>query len=145
MLRCLGLFLLFFCILTNQASAHPHRLTCAKMYNKTDCRIAQELPIETAMTVDEALEKLFNLENTKHGEDSLEEREFSQIKLEHIIRNGINFLQRDGATVFLRKSKRGIYDFVVMGEKGIITALNNLDIQAIRNLARNHGWEIHIP
>jgi hypothetical protein len=97
------------------------------------------------MSVEEAIAKLLESNNTKHGEESLEKRGFSQAKIEHIIKRRMNFLQRDGATVFLRKSKKGIYDFVVMGEKGVITAMNNLGVQAIRNLARNYGWEIHIP
>lgn len=84
---------------------------------------------------------------TKHALEHFIDRGFSRIsQLDEII-DGATFVtkQADGATVFIRERlKNGAkrWDVIIEGDKGIVTAIWNLnEVRKVRALARNYRWE----
>lgn len=105
-------------------------------------RVAQGVYEPVALTVEEALN--LALKHTNHASWSIVKRAFSKEEIIEIITNGKRFLQWDKATVCLNKGRKGLYDFVVVGGEGIITAVKKKNIKDIRGFAKRYIWEIYI-
>ena len=76
---------------------------------------------------------------TVHGAERLAERGFSQADVV-LTKSGQQFLQRDGATVFLKEVAPGKFNVLIEGQRGVVTALKNVSEKSIAKLAANHGW-----
>lgn len=57
------------------------------------------------------------------------------------IKSGLRLIQADGAAVFLKEVAPGKFDFIVQGERGIVTAHRGWTAKAVTRIARNYGWE----
>lgn len=81
------------------------------------------------------------MKKTKHGQYRAREREYSDERIDEIIRNpSYKFYQPDGAEVFVRKTGRGEgYDIVIKGTGGVVTVIHARI--ALSNLARNYNWQ----
>lgn len=51
--------------------------------------------------------------------------------------------QEDGATVYIKRTvgRRRRYDFVIEGEKGLVTGMRGKTRHEMNNLAHNYEWE----
>jgi hypothetical protein len=76
---------------------------------------------------------------TVHGAERLAERGFTQADI-ILTKSGQQFLQKDGAMVFLKEVTPGKFNVIVEGKRGVITALKNVSERGIRRLAANYGW-----
>lgn len=77
---------------------------------------------------------------TAHGAERLEQAGFTDdlvaaTKAGHVTR------QANGATVYVNEATPGRFDFIVEGERGVITAHRNWRQGAVDRLAKNYGWE----
>lgn len=77
---------------------------------------------------------------TAHGAERLARSGFTDDLVNLTKTEGRIFRQSDGATVFLRESSPGRFDFIVTGEKGVVTAHRNWSRRAIERIAKNYGW-----
>ena len=90
---------------------------------------------------------LFEGENvvkkTKHGQYRAQEKEYSDERIDEIMRNpSYKYYQPDGAEVFVKKTGRGKgYDIVITGVGEIVTAIHADTRSALSNLARNYNWQ----
>jgi len=90
---------------------------------------------------------LFEGENvvkkTKHGQYRAQEREYSDERIDEIMRNpSYKYYQPDGVEVFVKKTGRGKgYDIVIKGVGGIATAIHADTRSALSNLAKNYNWQ----
>lgn len=78
---------------------------------------------------------------TAHGAQRLANAGFTDDLIALTKAQGMRLRQADGATVYLREVSSGRFDFIVEGNRGIITAHRNWRTDAVTRVARNHGWE----
>jgi hypothetical protein len=76
---------------------------------------------------------------TVHGAERLAERNFSQADIA-LTKSGKQFLQSDGATVFVKEVAPGKFNVLIEGQRGVVTALKNLSEKSLAGLAANFGW-----
>ncbi|MFL6207266.1 MAG: RHS repeat-associated core domain-containing protein [Pyrinomonadaceae bacterium] len=76
---------------------------------------------------------------TIHGTQRLAERTFSAADIA-LTKSGKQFLQRDGATVFLKEVAPGKFNVLVEGQRGVVTALKNVAEKKVAKLAAKYGW-----
>ncbi|HKO42108.1 MAG TPA: RHS repeat-associated core domain-containing protein [Pyrinomonadaceae bacterium] len=76
---------------------------------------------------------------TKHGAERLAERGFTSADIT-LTKSGSQFLQKDGARVFLKEVSSGRFNVIVEGQRGVVTALKDVSERKIAKLARNYGW-----
>jgi hypothetical protein len=76
---------------------------------------------------------------TVHGGVRLAGRGFTEADVA-LTKTGIQFLQRDGATVFFKEVAPGKFNVIVEGERGVVTALKNISEKSAARLAKNYGW-----
>jgi hypothetical protein len=83
------------------------------------------------------------MKKTKHGQYRAQEREYSNERIDEIMRNPSHkYYQLDGAEVFVKKTGRGKgYDIVIKGVGGVVTAIHADTRRALTNLARNYNWQ----
>ncbi len=83
------------------------------------------------------------MKKTKHGQYRTREREYSDERIDEIMRNPSHkYYQPDGAEVFVKKIGRGKgYDIVIKGVGGVVTAIRVDTRRALSNLARNYNWQ----
>ena len=77
---------------------------------------------------------------TKHGMERLRERGFSQNDILYTKTTSNIKIQNDGAKVYIKKTDAGKFNIVVEGERGIITALKNIDEKSLERLTKNYNW-----
>jgi hypothetical protein len=77
---------------------------------------------------------------TTHGAQRLAQFGFTDDLVRLTKTEGQVLRQADGATVYLRQSSPGRFDFIVEGERGVITAHRNMPQKAIDGLAQRYGW-----
>jgi hypothetical protein len=78
---------------------------------------------------------------TAHGAERLAQSGFTDDLVRLTKSEGQVLRQADGATVYLRESAPGRFDFIVEGERGVITAHTNMPQRAIDGLASRYGWK----
>lgn len=78
---------------------------------------------------------------TIHGGERLIEAGFTDDLVTLTRTEGISFAQADGAQVFLREVSPGRFDFIVQGQRGVITAHRGWSTKNVERLARNYGWD----
>jgi hypothetical protein len=82
---------------------------------------------------------------TKHGVQRLIERGFipEEVKILYYEAD-LTCIQTDGAKVFIKFVGQSRYNVMVynQAEKGVVTALKNIDKKALTNLGKNHGWKL---
>jgi len=78
-------------------------------------------------------------EATIHGATRLAARGFTEAEIA-VTRTGVQMLQRDGATVFLKEVTPGKFNVIVEGGRGVVTALKNISENSVARLAKNYGW-----
>lgn len=82
---------------------------------------------------------------TKHGLERLIERGFQPEEVFRLIHYP-DFLkiQTDGAKVFITQLSANRYNIIILNErkKKLITALKNINLNAIQKLGNNYGWTI---
>ena len=78
---------------------------------------------------------------TAHGAERLAQSGFTDDLVRLTKSEGQVLRQADGATVYLRESSPGRFDFIVEGERGVITAHTNMPQKAIDGLASRYGWK----
>jgi RHS repeat-associated protein len=76
---------------------------------------------------------------TIHGAERLAARGFSEADIA-LTKTGVQFLQRDGATVFLKEVTPGKFNVIVEGGRGVVTALKNVSEKSVARLSANYGW-----
>ena len=76
---------------------------------------------------------------TIHGAEQLAARGFTEADIA-LTKTGVQFLQRDGASVFLKEVAPGKYNVIVEGTRGVVTALKNISEKSAARLAQNYGW-----
>jgi hypothetical protein len=76
---------------------------------------------------------------TIHGAERLAARGFSEADIA-LTKTGVQFLQRDGATVFLKEVTPGKFNVIVEGSRGVVTALKNVSEKSVARLSANYGW-----
>ncbi len=90
------------------------------------------------------LETPGGLATTEHGMQRLRERGLYN-RADDIYRNPTHTTVQgtDGASVYIqrRNGRRRIYDYIVVGDDGIVSALDNIDSQELRELAEQFDWE----
>ena len=66
------------------------------------------------------------MKKTKHGQYRKREREYSDERIDEIIRNPSHkFYQTDGAEVFVKKTGRGQgYEMVIKGAGGVVNVIH---------------------
>ncbi|NHA16187.1 RHS repeat-associated core domain-containing protein [Thioalkalivibrio sp. XN279] len=77
---------------------------------------------------------------TAHGAERLARSGFTDDLVKLTKTEGQVLHQSDGAKVFLRESSPGRFDFIVEGERGVITAHRNWSQKSIDGIAKNYGW-----
>jgi len=84
------------------------------------------------------------LATTEQGMQRLRERGLYN-RADDIYRNPTHTTVQwtDGASVYIqrRNGRRRIYDYIVVGDDGIVSALDNIDSQELRELAEQFNWE----
>jgi RHS repeat-associated protein len=80
---------------------------------------------------------------SRHGAQRVQEHGFSVKELEQILKSGKVYLQADGAKVYVRPNatSAGYYDFVIVGQRGIVTAHKHMSKHGMDSLAKNYGWQ----
>lgn len=68
-------------------------------------------------------------------------RGFTEAEIATAKATGRTLKQADGATVYVQKVSPDKFNVIVEGERGVVTALKNLDQKAVNNLAKNYGWK----
>ncbi len=76
---------------------------------------------------------------TAHGAEQLAARGFSTEDIAATLQ-GEEFTQADGATVYLAETTPGKFNVIVMGDRGVVTALKGIGEGAVGRLAQNYGW-----
>ena len=77
---------------------------------------------------------------TKHGTERLKERGFSNADILNT-KNTTNVKQQgDGAKVYIKEVSDGKFNVIVEGDRGIITALKNINQNALNRLMKNYNW-----
>jgi len=77
---------------------------------------------------------------TVHGSERLSQAGFTD-DLVAQTKSALSTTQADGAAVYVREVSPGRFDFIVEGERGVITAHRGWSQKAIDRLAANYGWE----
>jgi RHS repeat-associated protein len=77
---------------------------------------------------------------TAHGAERLAQSGFTDDLVRLTKSEGQVLRQADGATVYLRETSLGRFDFIIEGERGIVTAHRNMPQEAIGGLAKRYGW-----
>ncbi len=77
---------------------------------------------------------------TTHGSLRLSQAGFTD-DLVAQTKSAIQTTQRDGAIVYIRQVSPGRFDFIVEGERGVITAHRGWTQKSVDRLAKNFGWE----
>ena len=106
--------------------------SCQQMYEK----LKITLKIEEFTSI---------IDVTKHGVQRLIERGFipEEVKILYYEAD-LTYIQTDGAKVFIKFVGQSRYNVMVynQAEKGVVTALKNIDKKALTNLGKNHGWKL---
>lgn len=76
---------------------------------------------------------------TIHGAERLAERGFTQADI-ILTKTGQQFLQKDGAKVFIKEVAPGKFNVLVEGQRGVVTALKNVSEQKVAKIAAKYGW-----
>jgi RHS repeat-associated protein len=84
------------------------------------------------------------LQTTIHGAQQLAARGFTAARIASTL-GGESFNQADGALVFLNQISPGKFDFIVLGDNGVVTAGSNWGTKAVARLAANYGWNWSPP
>jgi fibronectin-binding autotransporter adhesin len=92
------------------------------------------------MTLPEAGGAAVAIRATAHGAAQLAARNFTRAEILAVLASNWVMTQGDGAKVFIQQMGNGRFNVIVTGANGIITALKNIDLQALQNLARNYKW-----
>ena len=58
-----------------------------------------------------------------------------------LTKSGQVFRQADEATVFLKEISPDRFNFIIEGERGVITAHRNWPLKEIQGIAERYGWE----
>ena len=77
---------------------------------------------------------------TKHGNERLKERGFSENDISNTKNTSNVKTQNDGAKVYIKEVSHGKYNVIVEGDRGIITALKNINKKALDRLTKNYNW-----
>lgn len=77
---------------------------------------------------------------TKHGQENLRKRGFSDIEVALIRSTQTAYEQENGAIAYVAPFGPNRYGVVVVGQQGIITAIRVDGRRALDNLARNYDW-----
>lgn len=77
---------------------------------------------------------------TVHGSERLTQAGFTDDLIAQT-RAGLATRQSDGANVFVREVTPGRFDYIVEGERGVVTAHRGWSQKSIDRLAKNYGWE----
>lgn len=77
---------------------------------------------------------------TVHGSERLTQAGFTDDLIAQT-RAGLATRQSDGANVFVREVTPGRFDFIVEGERGVVTAHRGWSQKSVDRLAKNYGWE----
>lgn len=77
---------------------------------------------------------------TSHGAERLTRAGFTD-DLVAQTKAGLVTRQADGASVYVREVSPGRFDFIVEGQRGVITAHRNWSQKSVDGLARRYGWE----
>lgn len=94
------------------------------------CLLAKEGTAATAEAVTAA---------TIHGAERIATREFTEAEIA-LTKTGVQLLQRDGATVFLKEVTPGKFNIIVEGGRGVVTAIKNVSEKSVARIASNYGW-----
>ncbi len=76
---------------------------------------------------------------TLHGAERLAKEGFDQAAVA-ATRAGRLLRQADGARVYVNEVSPGRYDFIVIGDRGVITAHRGWSFKSVSRLAKNYGW-----
>ena len=79
------------------------------------------------------------VEATAHGAQQLAARGFSADDIAATLQ-GQQLTQADGATVYLAETAPGKFNVIVVGDRGVVTALKGIGESAVDRLAQNYGW-----
>ena len=77
---------------------------------------------------------------TKHGEERLKERGFSNKDISDTKSTTNIKTQKDGAKVYIKEVSEGKFNVIVEGSSGIITALKGIGQKALDRLTKNYRW-----
>jgi RHS repeat-associated protein len=77
---------------------------------------------------------------TIHGAERLTQAGFDEATVS-ATRAGRVLQQADGATVYVNEVSPGKYDFIIQGERGVVTAHRGWSFKAVTRLAGNYGWK----
>jgi len=77
---------------------------------------------------------------TLHGAERLAQAGFTD-ELIALTKSGQVFRQADEATVFLKEISPDRFNFIIEGERGVITAHRNWPLKEIQGIAERYGWE----
>jgi len=83
------------------------------------------------------------INTTQHGIERLIERGFTPKDISDLLRfPSFTKLQNNGAIVYIKKIKNS-FNIMTLNPvtKRIVTALKNIDQQALDNLGKNYGWQ----
>jgi hypothetical protein len=76
---------------------------------------------------------------TTHGQQRLAERGFDSVDIALARSSKLAFEQADGATAHVAQLGE-LYNVIVIGDRGLVTALKGVSLKELKNLARNHRW-----
>jgi len=110
-----------------------------------EARLSEEAVWENAaldydIASDDAVAAKGGARATAHGAERLARSGFTDDLVKLTKTEGQVLHQSDGAKVFLRESSPGRFDFIVEGERGVITAHRNWSQKSIDGIAKNYGW-----
>ena len=77
---------------------------------------------------------------TKHGSERLKERGFSPNDISDTKNTTDIKQQDDGAKVYIKEVSNGKFNVIIEGDRGIITALKNINLKALERLKKNYKW-----
>jgi hypothetical protein len=77
---------------------------------------------------------------TRHGQEQLARRGFDAVDVAIVRASSTAYEQADGAIAHVGQLGRDSYNVVVVGGKGIVTAIRDVSRQELNHLARTYKW-----
>lgn len=103
----------------------------------------EDLPVDLAQkNLDglEATDATRGAQATLHGAERLGQGGLTD-ELIALTKSGQVFRQADNATVYIKETSPGRFNFIIESERGVVTAHRNWPLKEIQGIAERYGWE----